>query len=110
MWPHFFGSSSMVEQPAVNRLVVGSSPTCRVRHCPAERRGKPVNTEPREQALSGFFVCGQNLQGVTSRDDRSGSSVRAPQKPARLSLADHEAYLTRILSDSLRSFPILVNN
>jgi hypothetical protein len=25
-----FGSSSMVEQPAVNRLVVGSSPTCRV--------------------------------------------------------------------------------
>ena len=24
-----FGSSSMVEQPAVNRLVVGSSPTCR---------------------------------------------------------------------------------
>src|SRR5204863_5669576 len=27
---HNFGSSSMVEQPAVNRLVVGSSPTCRV--------------------------------------------------------------------------------
>ena len=25
-----FGSSSMVEQPAVNRLVAGSSPACRV--------------------------------------------------------------------------------
>jgi hypothetical protein len=51
-----FRSSSMVEQPAVNRLVVGSSPTCGALYPVAKNGDRRVNERPRGQMLLGFFV------------------------------------------------------
>ena len=62
----FFGHSpvaQLVEQAAVNRLVVGSSPTGGARFFSAERNHRPVNARRREIGRRAFRVLGQFWQG-----------------------------------------------
>ena len=68
----------MVEQPAVNRLVVGSSPTCRALKTVANLRNRPVNGEPRESTSRGSFFSGQSWQGFRSGYSTTAASESAP--------------------------------
>ena len=54
----------MVEQPAVNRLVVGSSPTCRASSTATKLRSRPVNTRPRGITSGGFCVYWHHWKGL----------------------------------------------
>ncbi len=64
----FFGSSSMVEQSAVNRLVVGSSPTCRVPH-----------TRDAQNEQNAFAVPG--VAPIKQREFRSARREQTPTSP-----------------------------
>jgi hypothetical protein len=55
----------MVEHPAVNGNVVGSSPTCRALDLVAKLSDRPVNEEPRCREVAGFFRFRVELQGLT---------------------------------------------
>src|SRR6185436_21092207 len=83
--PHFFGSSSMVEQPAVNRLVVGSSPTCRARNSATELNSRPVNGEPRERESRGssFSACIYQVLERVRKTESAGASAYRRQSPRR---------------------------
>src|SRR5947209_16296444 len=48
----------MVEQPAVNRLVVGSNPTCGAKAKATKLPHRPVNAEPRGKAPRGSLHFG----------------------------------------------------
>jgi hypothetical protein len=68
----------MVEHPAVNRNVVGSSPTRGAKESATELSSRSVNGEPREIHIAGFLRLGVLGQGFTSGDGLGEVGWRAP--------------------------------
>ena len=89
---HFSPVAQLVEQAAVNRLVVGSSPTGGARFCSAYLQYRPVHRKRREVRLPAFLhIClsRNDLRRIESpaatlrfERDRPGSE-RNPQGPFR---------------------------
>jgi hypothetical protein len=77
IWLTAFRGSSMVEHPAVNRNVEGSSPSRGALVVGAKLTHQPVNGEPRRREVAGFFHFGQYPQGLMARNQAAGKPERA---------------------------------
>ncbi len=100
----------MVEQPAVNRLVVGSSPTHGALKSVAKLTYRPVNREPRCREVAGFLRFPQYPQGFRRHQGFLPKPARAPES-AGLSTISLRAHLVcRELSDSRSKILDPVNN
>src|SRR5438045_2192988 len=84
----------MVEQPAVNRLVVGSSPTCRASSMATKPRYRSVDMNPERETLGVLVLPSPGLPGRRRRpwwrcaltprsvDEQPAANVLAPSLEA----------------------------
>jgi hypothetical protein len=100
----------MVEHPAVNGNVVGSSPTCRALDLVANLSDRPVNEEPRCREVAGFLRFPVDPQGFTRWCPPDRSAERALRQTARGPLFHSGRVSGEELSDSLPQNIDPVNN